>query len=127
MPRVVAVTRGGAVDFPNLDPIFHNVFSVSPTRRFDLGKYPRPKSKRVTFPKCGLVKVYCDIHSDMEGFILVVPSSFFTRPDASGAFRLEGVPAGTWKLRVWHPDAPEMAREVTAPESGEARVEVPAP
>src|SRR5262249_60604428 len=52
-PRVVVVAAGGTVDFPNLDPIYHNVFSVSPTRRFDLGKYPRGQSRSITFPKPG--------------------------------------------------------------------------
>ncbi len=122
VPRVVAVARGGTVDFPNLDPIFHNVFSVSPTRRFDLGKYPRGHSKQVTFPREGLVKVYCDIHSDMEAFILVLPHHCFARPDAAGAFEIPGVPAGRWRVRVWHPDLPEIAAEVTVPETGESTV-----
>ena len=111
-PRVVAVERGGAVDFPNMDPIFHNVFSVSPTRRFDLGKYPRGHSKQVTFSRPGLVKVYCDIHSDMEGFILVTPNPFFAHPDDQGHFELPALPPGHYRIHVWHPEQPELTREV---------------
>ena len=118
VPRVVAVQQGGVVDFPNLDPIFHNVFSVSPTRRFDLGKYPKGHSKQVTFQKPGLVKVYCDIHSDMEAFVLVLPHRFFARPSADGVFSLPPLPAGRYQLKVWHPDLPELTREVEVPESG---------
>ncbi|MBI5837512.1 MAG: hypothetical protein HZB25_09730 [Candidatus Eisenbacteria bacterium] len=122
VPRVVVVARGGAVDFPNMDPIFHNVFSVSPTRRFDLGKYPRGHSRQVTFSREGLVKVYCDIHSDMEAFVLVLPHHCYARPDASGAFAIAGVPAGRYRVKVWHPDLPETGCDVVVTETGEATV-----
>lgn len=111
-PRVVAVAKGNPVDFPNMDPIFHNVFSVSPARRFDLGKYPRGHTKQVTFSKAGLVKVYCDIHANMEAFVMVLPHGFFARPDAAGHFSLPPLPPGTYTLKVWHPDLPELTREV---------------
>jgi plastocyanin len=103
-PRVVAIPVGGSVDFPNLDPIYHNVFSVSPTRRFDLGKYPRGESRTVRFPKAGLVNVYCDIHSDMAGFILVTPTRALTRPRADGSWQLPDLPPGHYTLHWWHPD-----------------------
>ena len=118
-PRVVAVRRGGAVDFPNLDPIFHNVFSMSPVRRFDLGKYPKGQSRRVTFPKTGVVGVFCDLHSNMSAFVLVVPNRAFARPDASGRWCLPALPAGRHEIVVWHPDHGEQRHEVTVPERGE--------
>src|SRR5262249_17366538 len=123
VPRVLAVAAGAAVDFPNLDPIFHNVFSVSPVKRFDLGKYPRGHSRRLVFGKVGLAQVYCDIHANMAGFILVLPNHAFARPDNSGAFALPELPAGTYALTVWHPDLPELHRSVEVPESGEVRVD----
>jgi plastocyanin len=123
VPRVLAVAAGQAVDFPNLDPIFHNVFSVSPVKRFDLGKYPRGQSRRLTFRKSGLVQVYCDIHANMAGFILVLPNHAFTRPDPSGTFELPELPAGTYAVKVWHPDLPEMRRSVEVPETGVAQVD----
>jgi len=119
MPRVLPVAVGTTVDFPNLDPIFHNVFSASPAKRFDLGKYPRGQSKRVVFDKPGLVNVYCDIHSDMEAFVLVLATHVFAQPDAGGRYALPAVPAGSYTLHVWHPDRPEVRREVQVPESGD--------
>ena len=68
VPRVLAVGVGTRVEFPNEDPIYHNVFSLSKARRFDLGKYPRGQSRSLVFARAGLVNVYCDIHADMEGF-----------------------------------------------------------
>lgn len=118
VPRVVVVPVGSPVDFPNLDPIYHNVFSLSPVKRFDLGKYPRGQSRRVMFDKPGLVNVYCDIHSDMSAFILVVPNRAFAQPAVEGGFRLPPLPAGRYTVHVWHPDRPEQRREVTVPADG---------
>jgi plastocyanin len=123
-PRVVAVPVGGTVDFPNLDPIYHNVFSVSPVRRFDLGKYPRGESRSVRFPRAGLVNVYCDIHSDMAGFILVVPNRVFARPRADGSWQLPDVPAGHYALCWWHPDFRAGRREIDVPADGDLVVDV---
>jgi plastocyanin len=104
VPRVVALPLGGSVDFPNLDPIYHNVFSVSPLRRFDLGKYPKGESRTVRFAKAGLVNVYCDIHSDMAAFIFVLPNRVFARPRPDGTWELPDVPQGRYTLCWWHPD-----------------------
>ncbi len=118
VPRVIAVQVGATVEFPNRDPIYHNVFSVSPAKRFDLGKYPKGQSRRVRFDKTGLVQVFCDIHSDMAAFILVLPHHVFARPDGDGAFALPALPEGTYQVRVWHPDFGEMTREVTLTDGG---------
>ncbi|HEY7727874.1 MAG TPA: carboxypeptidase regulatory-like domain-containing protein [Candidatus Eisenbacteria bacterium] len=120
VPRVVVVPAGGAVDFPNLDGIYHNVFSVSPIKRFDLGRYGRGKSKSVTFQKTGLVNVYCDIHANMEGFILVVPNRAFAQPDAAGRYALPELPPGRYTVLAWHPDLASIRREVTVPPDGDA-------
>jgi plastocyanin len=124
VPRVIAVPVGGLVDFPNHDPIFHNVFSLSPPRRFDLGKYPRGQSRTVRFDRPGLVNVYCDIHSNMEAFILVVPNRAFARPGPDGAFALPPLPAGRYVLRAWHPDLPEQVLTVDVPATGDVSVAV---
>jgi plastocyanin len=121
-PRVLAVAVGTEVDFPNRDAIYHNVFSLSPTQRFDLGKYPRGHSKQVRFGKPGLVHVFCDIHSNMEAFILVLPNAAFARPDAKGGFALPPLPAGEYTLVVWHPDFGEKRQRVTVPSDGDVRV-----
>lgn len=123
-PRVIAVPVGGTVAFPNRDPIFHSVFSVSPVKRFDLGKYGRGKSKSVTFTKAGVVNVYCDIHSDMAGFVLVVPNHAFVQPDADGRFALPSLPPGTYTVVAWHPDLKSVRRTVQIPESGDVAVDL---
>lgn len=120
MPRVVAIAAGSAVDFPNMDPIYHNVFSASPARRFDLGKYPKGNSRRVDFRKPGLVNVYCDIHSNMEAFIMVAPNHAFTRPSITGEFALPDLPPGNYELHLWHPDFGEQKIGVDVPPSGDA-------
>src|SRR5260221_1657353 len=115
-PRVVVVPAGGTVDFPNFDPVFHEVYSVSTVRRFELGKYPRGQSRHVTFPRSGLVNVSCKIHPEMAAFILVVPNAAWVRPGADGQYELSGLPPGHYRLHWWHPDLP----------TGESDVEVPA-
>jgi plastocyanin len=118
VPRVLPVAAGTTVDFPNLDPIFHNVFSVSPGKRFDLGKYPRGHSRSVRFDRTGLIQVYCDIHSNMAAFILVLPNRAFVQPDDAGHYQLPELPAGDYVVDVWHPDLPSLKRTVHVPEHG---------
>ena len=123
-PRVVVVPVGGTVDFPNLDPIYPTVFSVSPSRRFDLGKYPRGQSRSIQFSKAGLVNVFCDIHSDMAAFVLVVPNAHWVRPAADGGFALTGLSPGRCRVRAWHPDFPAREFEVDVPTSGDVALDV---
>lgn len=118
VPRVLAVPVGAVVEFPNQDRIYHNVFSLSPTKRFDLGKYPLGQSRQVKFTKPGLVNVYCDIHSDMEAFILVVPTPGFARPRDDGSYGFPDLPAGKYHVKIWHPDYPELERDVEIPATG---------
>ena len=124
VPRVLPVVVGTRIDFPNEDPIYHNVFSVSPTKRFDLGKYSRGKSKSVVFEKTGRINVYCDIHSNMEAFILVVPNRWFAQPGADGKFSLPDLPPGTYRFKAWHPDFGERALTLEVPKSADATLEV---
>jgi hypothetical protein len=117
-PRILVVLPGTSVEFPNHDSLFHNIFSVSPAKPFDLGRYGRGESKRVTFDKPGLVNVYCKLHPNMAAYILVVPNRAFARPDSSGRFVLPPLPKGRYVVNVWHPDFPAIRREVTV-EGGE--------
>ncbi len=103
-PRVLAVAVGTVVEFPNLDPIFHNAFSYSKAKRFDLGKYGQGKTERVVFDKPGVVRVFCDIHSNMSAYIYVAPSRWVAQPDRKGGFALADVPPGEYKLLLWHPE-----------------------
>jgi plastocyanin len=102
VPRVIAVTAGSAVRFPNEDPILHNAFSTSPENAFDTGQYGRGDGKTVVFDKLGLVRVYCNVHHSMFGFVLVLDTPFHTRPDATGRFQLSGLPEGEGELVVFH-------------------------
>jgi len=125
VPRVLPVLVGTRIDFPNEDPIYHNVFSVSPAKRFDLGKYARGKSKSVVFEKPGRINVYCDIHSNMEAFIVVLPNRWFAQPDAEGHFTLPDLPPGSYRVKAWHPDfgertIPLEVADGTAPTLGVA-------
>jgi hypothetical protein len=111
-PRVVAITRGSTVEFPNGDPFFHNVFSLSSAATFDLGRYPSGKSGSWRFTKAGLVKVYCHIHSHMSASILVLDHPYFAIPDLEGNFVLRNVPAGTYTLAGWHERVGERTHAV---------------
>jgi plastocyanin len=117
-PRVVVVPVGGTVEFPNQDPIFHNVFSVSGENRFDLGLYKRPKREAWTARYPGLVRVYCNIHPQMSAYVLVQDNPFWARPAAGGDFEIPDVPPGTWVLKAWHERTGEASQAVTVPESG---------
>jgi plastocyanin len=123
-PRVVAVAVGGTVDFPNEDPIFHNVFSVSGENRFDLDLYKRPKSGSWTFQRPGIVRVYCNIHPQMSAVVLVRDNPYFTKAAADGSFVIEDVPAGKYELRAWQERAGEGSVEITVTASDETSAEL---
>jgi hypothetical protein len=126
-PRVVAITRGSTVDFPNGDPFFHDVFSLSRSGTFDLGSYPRGQTKSHQFRKAGLVKVYCHIHSHMSASIMVFDHTFFTIPKADGSFTIDEVPAGAYKVSAWHERIGEtnQAVKVDAGRASEMQFELP--
>ena len=101
-PAVLPIQVGTAVAFPNGDDFYHNVFSYSRSKRFDLGRY-RKEDQPVTevFDKPGVVKLYCDIHQNMRGVILVLDTPFFTRTDTNGVYHLPNLPAGKYTLTAW--------------------------
>jgi plastocyanin len=102
VPRVLAVTVGSTVRFPNADPILHNAFSTSKDNAFDVGLYGEGEGQVVTFSHPGYVRVYCNVHHSMIAHILVLDTPYFTHPDASGNFRLTNLPKGEGDLVVWH-------------------------
>lgn len=126
-PHVLAVQAGTVVEFPNEDPIYHNVFSLSRARTFDLGRYPRGESKAVRFDRAGVVQVFCHIHSDMSAYIVVTDHPFFVMPDSAGRFALEGVPPGDYRLVAWHERARTVITPVTVTAGRTARVQVSIP
>jgi len=102
VPHVLAIVAGTWVNFPNDDATYHNVFSLSKTKDFNLGRYAAGRSKAVRFERPGIVRVFCDIHSHMSAFILVFAHRFFAVTDDEGRYRLEGVPPGTYTVVVWN-------------------------
>jgi plastocyanin len=103
VPHVLSVLVGTTVDFPNNDKVWHNIYSKSEAKKFDLGLYPPGKSRSVTFDKPGVVRVLCNVHPSMEAFIVVKQYPYFAAPDQSGNYRLNNVPLGKYRLQVWHP------------------------
>ncbi len=100
-PQVLPILIGTTVDFPNRDNLFHNVFSYSQPKEFDLGRYPTGTMKSVRFDKPGVVRVYCDIHSHMNATILILENPYFAVPDEQGSFAIKNVPPGTYTVKFW--------------------------
>ena len=107
-PHVLAIATGTTVEFPNEDPILHNVFSVS-GEGFDLGLYKRPKSATRVFDKPGVYTIYCNIHPQMSALVVVRDNPHFAKAAKDGSFRIEGVPAGEYRIRAMHERAGEAA------------------
>lgn len=101
-PRVVAVTLGSEVEFPNDDPIYHNVFSLSRAKNFNLGRYPRGNTRTVRFDRTGVIKVFCEIHSHMSATVMVFDHPWFSMPGEDGRFELPAVPIGEREITAWH-------------------------
>ncbi len=125
VPELVAVTIGGKVNFPNKDAFFHNVFSQSSTRKFDLGSFKKGEAKTKEFPTPGVVDVYCNIHPEMAATILVLPNQHHTRIAADGTFTLDGVPPGNWTVFAYTRRAPKPAStKVTVTAGADTTVEL---
>jgi plastocyanin len=101
-PDLLVVPAGTTVSFPNMDPVFHNIFSLSKAKSFDLGSYNKGESRSVTFSKPGVVYVYCHLHPNMEATIVVTPNRWFVRSSASGQYRIPDVPPGEYTVVAWH-------------------------
>lgn len=123
VPRVLAITVGTIVDFPNSDTKFHNVFSFSKTHPFDLGRYPPGKSGAERFDRPGLVRVFCDIHSHMSAYILVFSHPYFVVTEADGRYAIPNVPAGTYTLMLWSELGTAEPRRATVAEGGAVEID----
>ena len=102
VPQMLAIQTGETVRFPNDDPFFHNVFSLSGARSFDLGRYPKNQVRSVKFDRPGIVKVFCHIHSHMNAVIRVFDHPYFCRAGSDGTFSIAQVPEGTYTIVAWH-------------------------
>lgn len=100
-PQVLPILVGTTVDFPNRDNLFHNVFSYSQPKEFDLGRYPKDDSRSVRFDRPGMVRVYCDIHAHMNATIMVLSHPYFATPEDDGTYAIRNVPDGKYSLVLW--------------------------
>jgi plastocyanin len=128
-PHILAIPVGGIVDFPNFDPIFHNAFSNYNGKPFDLGLYKPGDTKSVTFARAGIVRVFCNIHAQMSAVIAVLDTPYFAVTKRDGSFEIASVPAGEYRLHVFHERATEATldaatKRVTA--TGQESVALPA-
>jgi plastocyanin len=123
IPETLVVPAGSTVSFPNLDPVFHNVFSLSKLKSFDLGNYAKDHSRTVTFPKPGIVFVHCHLHPNMAAAIVVSPNQWSTKADAAGRFALSGAPAGSCTIVAWHKSAGFFRQTVRLTENRATAVE----
>ena len=127
VPRVIAITRGSSVEFPNFDPYFHNVFSLSRALTFDLGRFRKGEKRDRVFPRAGVVKVYCHIHSEMAATIMVFDHRLYATPVSSGSFAIDGVPPGTYQLSAWHERIGETTKPIKVVAGEDASVEFSLP
>jgi plastocyanin len=126
-PDLVVIPAGSSVSFANLDPIFHNVFSLSKSKSFDLGNYPKGQSRTVTFPKPGVVFVDCHLHPNMSAVIVVTPNRWSTKVDPSGRFVLSGIRPGTYTIVAWQRAAGFFRKTVRVTETGITTVDFAIP
>lgn len=122
VPRVLPVVVGATVELDNSDSVFHNVYALSEAATFNYG-IMRGGKKKVTFAKPGIVPLQCNVHSEMKAFVLVKENPFFAVPDKTGAFVIQGVPPGTYKLQAWHEKFEPVVKEITVDESQPVTVE----
>lgn len=122
-PDTVVVPAGSTVSFPNLDPIFHNVFSLSKPKSFDLGNYSKDQTRLVTFGKPGIVFVHCHLHPNMAAAIVVTPNAFSTKSSPQGDFSLRDVPPGNYTVVAWHKAAGFFRQQVKVTETSPAAIQ----
>ena len=127
VPRVTAITRASTVEFPNFDPYFHNVFSLSRDAMFDLGRFRKGEKRERTFMHAGVIKVYCHIHSEMAATIMVFDHRLYTTPSASGTFEIDAVPPGTYQLSAWHERIGETTKPIRVVAGESASIEFSLP
>ncbi|MFH2133202.1 MAG: plastocyanin/azurin family copper-binding protein [bacterium] len=138
LPHVLLVPQGATVQFPNNDKVPHNVFSLSQTKKFNLGNYGPGASKSIVFDQPGLVELRCDMHAEMSAYILVMKNSYFGMTDKAGEFSIPDtrylkshgiasiseIPAGKYTIRTWHEKLKSVSKTVDVPVSGTVTLEL---
>lgn len=118
VPRVRVVGAGSRVVFPNRDSFNHNVFSNTGAAEFDLGVYGRGASREAAFPRGGVYPVYCNVHARMIGYVVALDTPHHAQPGIDGRFSIAQVPAGRYRLVVWHERTPMVTREIVVTPRG---------
>jgi plastocyanin len=118
VPHVLAILVGATVEFPNSDPVSHNVFSISEAKRFNLGLYGRDVKRSIRFDLPGVVELLCNVHMEMSAYIVVLKNPFFTMANGDGSFRIAGVPVGRHRVRCWNEHLPAQEVEINVPSEG---------
>lgn len=102
IPKVLPILKGTTINIKNEDKIYHNVFSLSDPKSFNIGRRPKGETVPQTFNKSGVVRVFCDIHSHMSAFIIILDNPFFATGNKNGNYEINNIPPGKYKLNVWH-------------------------
>jgi len=123
VPHLLAIMTGTTVDFPNSDKFYHNVFSLSKPARFDLGRYAAGHSRSIRFDRPGIVRVFCDIHSHMNAFILVFGHPYFALTDQQGRYHIDNVPPGNYGVVAWNEGRASEPKPVAVPDGGAAELD----
>ena len=123
-PYVLPICQGSSVEFVNGDSIFHSVYSQSECHPFHLPEFPQGESREITFPQPGVIELFCAIHPEMNAYIVILESGFFTTPDHQHQFRLDNVPPGKHVIKAWHPRLAPTTRVIDVPATGSVHVEL---
>ena len=123
-PHVLATAVGDRIAFNNLDRVYHSTFSVSPAKRFDLGKRQPGQCDTLTLDQPGVINLHCDIHPDMMAYVVVTPNHAFTFPDDTGRYRLPALPPGTYTVHVFHPRWGEIQHRAEITKHGDALLDL---
>jgi plastocyanin len=117
-PRVRVITEGSKIEFPNQDPFNHNVFSKATQGPFDMDSYGKGKSKDNTFKSAGIYPIYCNVHPRMTAYVITLKTPHFTQVAKDGRFTLDKIPAGNYKIHVWHDRGGEQSADLVVPATG---------
>lgn len=124
-PHITTVVAGSEIEWPNRDEIYHNVFSMSDVKPFDLGMYKSTDdAKSLVFEKTGKIDVFCAIHSQMHCVVLVLPNPWFSKSDRKGRFEIKDVPPGKYRLKAWHERLPSKYIEIEVPAEGDLELDI---
>ena len=140
IPHILPIPVGSSVDFPNNDKVNHNIFSLSRTKKFNLGSYKPGESKSVRFDKPGIVELRCDVHAEMAAYIMVMKNPYFAVTDDQGRFEIpnsryleqnnikgiKDLPPGKYVLKIWHEKLKTQKQIITVPETGDVSIEITA-